>query len=117
MGRFGGRWGGLWMFGRYFTMSILFLTLTINPCYAARGLMRIPTQGQLDKYCIAVRLKIDNDIHYFAYTSIKSFDSTGLIIIYGKNKDKENVIPRDQILNYDECYKRYTELVIELGAR
>ena len=101
------------MSAKFLIVLLLSLSL-ISPCYAA-GLARIPTQEQIDKYCVGVWLTIDRDIHYFAYSSIKSFTQEGLTIIYGKNKEKENFIPRENILNFQQAYDRYVKLVLEFA--
>jgi len=89
--------------------------MSTNNLVYARGLLKMPTAAQIEKYCVGVRLKIDGDIHYFAYSSIKEFNSTGLTILYGKHREKENFIPREQILNYDEAFAKYTKLVLEFA--
>jgi len=89
--------------------------LITNICYA--GYMKLLTQEQIQKYCIGVRLKIDNDLHYFSYFSVVEMsDEKGLVLKYGKNKDKTVVYPKSEILNWDEARERYHNLVITLGG-
>ena len=70
--------------------------LIASNCYA----IRLPTKEELEKYCIAVKLKVDNDIHYFSYQSVKELsDENGLIVRFGKDLSKESKIPKEEILN------------------
>lgn len=96
------------------SITLLLLMSTNNLVYAA-NLGRLATQEQLDKYCIAVRLKIDGDIHYFSFITIKSFNDEGIRIVFGRHKEKENFIAREDILNFDEALTRYKKLQEEFN--
>jgi hypothetical protein len=86
---------------------IIIILLLCSNAYA--GLLKLPTQEQLDKHCIAVRLNIDNDIHYFAVRTIVKFDDTGFTVKFGKRGEGRNFIPKENILNWEECRKSYEE--------
>lgn len=86
---------------------IIIILLLCSNAYGA--LARIPTQVELDKKCIAVKLNIDNDIHYFAVRTIVQFDDTGFTVKFGKWGERRNFIPKDTILNWDEVVKSYGE--------
>jgi len=75
----------------------------------------MPTQEQIAKYCVGVRLKIDGDIHYFAFLSIKNITDEGITIVYGKKKDKENFLKKEDVLNWNEVLVRYQELKKEFN--
>lgn len=96
-------------------LLVLCLLITAPQITFARGLGRIPTQEQLDKYCIKVQLKIDGDYHYFAFSSIAEMTTdNGLLVKIGK--DKIAIYKKEDIDNWDECYQKYIELLIKLGG-
>lgn len=70
----------------------------------------LPTQKQLNEYCIPVIMQIDNDVHWFYYKHIVSFDEKGLRVKFGKNLSKEAFYPASEILNLQESIKRFNEI-------
>jgi len=89
----------------------LFLGLTISPCYA-RGLAKLPTQEQLNKYCVALRLTIDGQLHWFVYKQLE-FDSGGVTVSYGKKLEKKYYLLKEQILNFDETLYEWLRVKLE----
>jgi len=91
---------------RYFLFFILitiFGVMAVDNAYS----LRTPTKAQLDKYCIAVQLDVDNQIHYFAIQTIKDFNDKGFTVIYGKYGEGRNFIPKESILNWDIVKAEY----------
>lgn len=76
----------------------------------ARALVRMPTQEQLDKLCVQIRLDIDGQIHDFYYKHIKYLDERGFGVVYGKGLSKLNHFERGQVLNYEEAKAKYERL-------
>lgn len=89
---------------RFLLIIILLLTI-VNLSFAG-----LPTQEQVEKYCIQVRLKIDGDIHHYCMAFIVSFNEEGLKVKYGRYLEKINFILREDILNFEEAFEKYKRL-------
>ena len=87
----------------FFILITLFAVMAVGNAYS----LRTPTKEELEKYCIAVRLDIDNQIHYYAVRTIKDFNDNGFTVIYGKYGEGRSFIPRESVLNWDEVKSEY----------
>ena len=70
----------------------------------------LPTQAEIERYCVQVRLIIDQDVHNFAVFSIVSFDEKGLTVRYGKRGEKRAFYPAEDIMNFDEAMEKYRRI-------
>lgn len=87
-------------------LGLIFLFSVPTNTYA----WKVPTQEQLDLYGIAVRLKVDGDIHWFYYKHIIEFDEAGMKVVYGKYLEKIEYFPFSEILNYGEAKNKWSKL-------
>lgn len=77
---------------------------------------KLPTQQELDKDFVQIRLKVDSDIHNFYWKRIESFDDDGVMIHYQIRhedktiEDKYNFIPKEDILNFEESRQKFLNL-------
>ena len=92
------------MFTKIFLIVISMVLIT-NVAFA-----RLPTQQQLNKLCVPVVMKIDNQAHWFYYKHIVSFDEKGLRVKFGKNLSKEAFYPEKDIVNLYDAIKRFKEI-------
>ncbi|RKY32397.1 MAG: hypothetical protein DRP74_02680 [Candidatus Omnitrophota bacterium] len=92
------------------SFAILIIAFILVMSISNTASARLPTQEQLNKYCIAVILKVDYDVHYFCIPTIVNFDDTGLTVKYGKNLSKQNFIPKDEIVNFEDAIAKYEQL-------
>ena len=89
--------------------KILSFLLFFFMCFSVAS-AELPTQEQLDKYCIKVIHTIDGDAHYFSVALIESFDEAGFVIKWGKKLEKRNFIKREDILNWQEVVTQYRKV-------
>lgn len=94
------------MYAKY--LLILFLLFSIP--VQAKGLTRFPTQEQIEKLCVGVKLTLDRSTHWFYYKHIKFLDERGISIMYGKRLKKINHFDKEEITNFEEAKRKYDRL-------
>jgi len=85
------------------------LSITVN-AFAA-----LPTQEQLDKFCIQAEMKIDDQVHSFYIKSIADFTDDGFVVRWGKYGENRTYYLKEQFLNYNEMKEKYLRLKKEFN--
>jgi hypothetical protein len=85
--------------------------LSTSLAYGAIG--KIATIEQLETLCVAIQMTVDEDLHWFHYKQIESFDENGAVIKWGKGLSKKNKIYREEIMNFEEAKAKYERLKVE----
>jgi len=75
----------------------------------------LPTETELNKYCIQARMVVDGDIHNFAVKAISDFTNDGFTVSWGRHGENKTYYLREQFLNYDEMKEKYLRLKKEFN--
>jgi len=96
------------MYAKIFILILSILFLTSNFAYSA-NLGRMPTQEELDKWCVPLLMTTDNQVHWFFYKHIE-FDTGGVTISFGKKLEKKSYYLKEQILNFDDAMFKWFKI-------